>query len=340
MEDYDSDYKRQQPIANGKQREARSEPIANGKLKAHGELPSSPAVRRDARSELSNAESSSYDESYTSDESDYTDMESDSVFNSHINDVVEPDATAVKRALPKRKSKISKVNIILLVILFLASTWGYICNRITSDENTYMNAETKYYIGLAAPIANSLTTLIESIQVGMEVKDDRADKKKRARRAAKAEAMNPLSSGQAPSGNAVNLSVGANSSITLKTVVQQAPRGTLHGQSHLRNNTIDESPPSSTNKHIRHYSHGDKAPSLPPNFDDRKLTRPNHALVEANDNSNMNATQPAPVPMTEAGISATERSKIADDLKTSFAVLFKNMKKRKAQKDEADDSSL
>lgn len=299
---------------------------------------------------------SDYDESCSSDESCYTDM--DSAYTSHVdsggdetanplptargvvNDTIEPETKPIVKQ-QKRKSKISKINITLLVILTLATTWGFICNKLVSDENVYMDSQTKFYIGLAAPLANTITALVESIQVGMDVKSDRDDKRRRARRAARAENARPLSSPPATSAtNAVNLSVGANSNITLQTVVQRQPN---HKPSRLRNNTIERPPPSNQYKHRRHYSHGDTNPTLPPNFDDKKPKRPNRNLFDPRADTNEQTLQPDPVPKIENGMSAIERTQIANDLKTSFAVLFKNMKKsknKKKEEEEEEDTSL
>ena len=82
------------------------------------------------------------------------------------------DASRDSNEAPRRKSQISKIDIILLVILWVITAWGIAAECLISDENTYMSERSKFYISISIPIATSAAALLKSIQVGMEIKSE------------------------------------------------------------------------------------------------------------------------------------------------------------------------
>lgn len=72
----------------------------------------------------------------------------------------------------ERKSQISKIDVTLLVILWVITAWGIVAERLASDENIYMSESAKFYISISIPIGTSAAALMKSIQVGMEIKSD------------------------------------------------------------------------------------------------------------------------------------------------------------------------
>lgn len=75
-------------------------------------------------------------------------------------------------------SSISKVDVALMVFFWLISTWGYVAQYLISDEEDHISKDAKYWVGMTIPISTSLAALFKSIQVGMEVKEDRIIKKR------------------------------------------------------------------------------------------------------------------------------------------------------------------
>ena len=59
------------------------------------------------------------------------------------------DASRDSNEAPRRKSQISKIDIILLVILWVITAWGIAAERLISDENTYMSERSKFYISIS-----------------------------------------------------------------------------------------------------------------------------------------------------------------------------------------------
>lgn len=69
-------------------------------------------------------------------------------------------------------SKISKVDVVLMVFFWLISAWGYVAQHLIDDNTSRISDDAKYWIGMTIPITTSLAALFKSIQVGMEIKDD------------------------------------------------------------------------------------------------------------------------------------------------------------------------
>lgn len=70
-------------------------------------------------------------------------------------------------------SKISKVDVMLMIFFWLISAWGYVAQHLIDDDDGRISEDAKYWIGMTIPITTSLAALFKSIQVGMEIKDDR-----------------------------------------------------------------------------------------------------------------------------------------------------------------------
>lgn len=69
-------------------------------------------------------------------------------------------------------SKISKVDVILMIFFWMISAWGYVAQHLIDDDDGRISEDAKYWIGMTIPITTSLAALFKSIQVGMEIKDD------------------------------------------------------------------------------------------------------------------------------------------------------------------------
>lgn len=83
------------------------------------------------------------------------------------------DSARDEQEAPKRKSLISKIDITLLVVLWVITGWGVVAERLSSDDNLYMSDSAKFYISISIPLSTSAAAIIKSIQVGMEIKSDR-----------------------------------------------------------------------------------------------------------------------------------------------------------------------
>lgn len=89
--------------------------------------------------------------------------------NGSKSDQIEKDFKLIKIRSDGKK-KISKVNVITVVFLWLITAWGIIAEKLTDDENIYLSDSTKFWIGITIPVSTSLVAVIKSIQVGMEIK--------------------------------------------------------------------------------------------------------------------------------------------------------------------------
>ena len=69
---------------------------------------------------------------------------------------------------------VSKIDIVLTVLFWVISTWGYVAQYLINDDGGHISEDGKFWIGMTIPMATSLVTLFRSIQLGFEAKSDRA----------------------------------------------------------------------------------------------------------------------------------------------------------------------
>lgn len=69
--------------------------------------------------------------------------------------------------------RIPKLDIALLVILCVVTIWGFINDKLTSDES-FLDSRTKFYIGLTTPICTCISALIKAIHLRLS-SDDKQD---------------------------------------------------------------------------------------------------------------------------------------------------------------------
>lgn len=74
------------------------------------------------------------------------------------------------------KTKINKLNFSLMIISWVITVWGIIAEKLSSSEST-LNNKTKFWLSMTVPISTSIISFIESIQVGMDIKEVQVSKK-------------------------------------------------------------------------------------------------------------------------------------------------------------------
>ena len=74
------------------------------------------------------------------------------------------------------KTKINKLNLSLMIISWVITVWGIIAEKLSSSEST-LNNKTKFWLSMTVPISTSIISFIESIQVGMDIKEVQVSKK-------------------------------------------------------------------------------------------------------------------------------------------------------------------
>lgn len=74
------------------------------------------------------------------------------------------------------KTKINKLNFSLMIISWIITVWGIIAEKLSSSEST-LNNKTKFWLSMTVPISTSIISFIESIQVGMDIKEVQVSKK-------------------------------------------------------------------------------------------------------------------------------------------------------------------
>lgn len=74
-----------------------------------------------------------------------------------------------KKSVDKDKiPKVNKIDIALMVILWVLSVWSIIADRISDPELEMVSSTARFWIGLTVPICATTSALIESIQVGID----------------------------------------------------------------------------------------------------------------------------------------------------------------------------
>lgn len=74
------------------------------------------------------------------------------------------------------KTKINKLNLSLMIISWIITVWGIIAEKLSSTEST-LNNKTKFWLSMTVPISTSIISFIESIKVGMDIKEVQVSKK-------------------------------------------------------------------------------------------------------------------------------------------------------------------
>ena len=72
----------------------------------------------------------------------------------------------------RNKSEISRVDIVLLILLWVLTIYTAVAEKQSSDED-YISKKTKFIIGLTIPITSGMISLVKTIQVYIEVRDEK-----------------------------------------------------------------------------------------------------------------------------------------------------------------------
>ena len=72
---------------------------------------------------------------------------------------------------------VDKIDLILMIILWVLSVWSIIADRISDPDLDMINPTARFWIGLTIPICATTSALIESIQVGIEKHEENEFKK-------------------------------------------------------------------------------------------------------------------------------------------------------------------
>ena len=68
------------------------------------------------------------------------------------------------------KTKIDKLNLALMIISWIITVWGIIAENLSSTDSS-LDPKIKFWISMTVPISTSILSFIESIQVGMDVRE-------------------------------------------------------------------------------------------------------------------------------------------------------------------------
>lgn len=68
------------------------------------------------------------------------------------------------------KTKIDKLNLALMIISWIITVWGIIAENLASAESS-LDPKIKFWLSMTVPISTSILSFIESIQVGMDVRE-------------------------------------------------------------------------------------------------------------------------------------------------------------------------
>ena len=68
------------------------------------------------------------------------------------------------------KTKIDKLNLALMIISWIITVWGIIAENLSSTDSR-LDPKIKFWISMTVPISTSILSFIESIQVGMDVRE-------------------------------------------------------------------------------------------------------------------------------------------------------------------------
>lgn len=68
------------------------------------------------------------------------------------------------------KTKIDKLNLALMIISWIITVWGIIAENLASVDSS-IDPKIKFWLSMTVPISTSILSFIESIQVGMDVRE-------------------------------------------------------------------------------------------------------------------------------------------------------------------------